>query len=461
MMAGVAGGVGVMRRALTIAAGVAALLPVAAAAQDGATANGLQLDGTFRMRLEGIDNQFRPAPAAANDLLLTFRTTVHARYRADAVEIGAELIDSRAYLERDRSTVGTTEVNALELSQAYVGLDMGGVLGGDTRTRVTAGRFTMDIGSRRLVARNRFRNTINAFTGVRLDVETDDDDRLRAFWTLPHHRLPDDEEGIRHNRVVWDRESTDFQFFGASFTKAAVMGGTAEVYGYGLLERDGPDDETRDRHLFTGGFRLARNAGRGAFDYDLEATYQAGHARVSAAPADRDDQNVSAYLIHAEVGHTFAAAWSPRLSLHYDRASGDGPGGSYGRFDTLFGARRSEFGPTSLYGAVQRANLSSPALRLEAVPDKRLDGFLAYRALWLAEATDSFASTGVRDPSGRSGSFAGHQAEIGARYWLVPGLARLESGFALLFKGDFLRNAPDAPPGGTTRYGFIDVTVTF
>ena len=463
---------GIKRPIIIAAAVLTGLAPLPALAQsDGAPKNplhelvgapdNLKLSGTLRIRMEGIEGQFRPAPTAQGDRLLSLRTTLFAEYDAEPVKIGAELLDSRGYLEKANSSVGTTEINPLELGQAYLGVELGGTLGENTRSRVTAGRFTMDIGSRRLVARNHFRNTVNAFTGIRLDWEDSAKDSFRLFWTMPHHRLPDETDRIRDNAAAWDRESSDLQFFGGSFTKAGVFGGTMEIYGYGLAERDSPQLQTRDRRLFTPGVRFARGPRPGKFDYDLEGIYQTGRTRATTAVTDVTNRSVSAYFVHAEVGRSFAGAWSARVALQYDRASGDGPSDSYNRFDTLFGARRSEYGPTSIYGAVQRANLSSPGIRLEATPGKRWDAYLAYRALWLVDAADSFATAGVRDRDGRSGTFAGHQLEGRARYWVLPQVARLDAGFALLFKGRFLNEAPNAPAGGDTRYGYLDLTFAF
>jgi len=234
-----------------------------------------------------------------------------------------------------------------------------------------------------------------------------------------------------------------------------------ELYAYGLIERDSPDRQTRNRHLFTPGIRFHRAPKAGSLDYDFEAVYQTGQARATSAPSDVTDLPVSASFVHAEVGRKFAGYWSPRLSLQYDRATGDGAPGHIHRFDTLFGARRSEYGPTSLFGAVQRANLISPAIRLEVAPDKRSDGFVAWRALWLESATDSFGATGIRDRAGKSGKYAGNQLELGARYWVIPGVVRLECGAAVLFKGHFLKSAPNAPATPDTRYGYMDMAFNF
>ncbi|MDE2486444.1 MAG: alginate export family protein, partial [Alphaproteobacteria bacterium] len=376
--------------------------------------------------------------------------------RHGPLRVGGELFDSRGYLERPNSSVSTAEVNALELGQAYLAWDYGGP--GDA---VAAGRFTMDDGSRRLIARNLFRNTINAFTGVRLDWRGEKD-AARLFWTMPQIREPDDAQGIRANRIRWDHESLDQQFFGGSYTHALAGGASVEIYGYGLTERDSPGRPTRNRRLFTTGVWVYRAPRPGRLDYEIEAIYQTGRERRSTRPTDLQDLQVGAYFVHAEIGRRFRAAWSPRLALQYDQASGDdGRPGHYGRFDTLFGARRGEYGPTSLWGAVQRANLRSPGVRLEVRPDRRWDGFAAVRGLWLDSPTDSFAATGVQDPSGRSGRFAGEQAEVRARYWLVPKAVRLEAGTAWLFKGRFLKDAPNAPKDGDSRYAYVDATCRF
>ncbi len=83
----------------------------------------------------------------------------------------------------------------------------------------------------------------------------------------------------------------------------------------------------------------------------------------------------------------------------------------------------------------------------------RWDAFAAYRAMWLADAADSFSTTGVRDASGASGGFAGRQIEARVRYWLVPGDScgpkSMRCGWP---RGQFLRKAPNAPATGDTHY---------
>ena len=422
----------------------------------------LSISATIRSRLEGMEGQFRPT-GARSDAMFSVRSTLAAEYDAGPVRFGGELWDTRAYGQAVNSSITTSDVNALELVQAYTRIELGNWAqdAGAGRGLLTAGRFTMDIGSRRLVARNRFRQTTNGFTGLDLEWTGRGGARLQAFWTMPQIRRPDDAQGLRDNRVQWDLETTAVQFFGAHTTLPNVLGGTLEGYGYRLAERDGADRATRNRRLWTTGLRLFAPPAPGKWDHDVEAAWQFGTARRSLGAGDLTDLDVSAWLVHAEAGYTFMGAWHPHVIALFDGASGDGgKAGQFGRFDTLFGARRFDFGPTGLFGAVQRSNILSPGWRVEATPTARTDVMLTYRALWLENPRDAFATTGVRDATGASGRFAGHQMDARLRYWIVPGLLQADTGAAVLLKRGVLRNAPNAPPTGDTVYGYLDLTLT-
>lgn len=414
----------------------------------------LDVDFYLRARVETIDNQFRPN-APTNDTALLLRTQIAAEYDAGPIRIGGEIIDSRAYFQRRHSTASTTEINALEPVQAYIRSDFSNV------ATATLGRFAINQGSRRLIARSAYRNDINAFTGARLDLKDKAGDQALLFWTLPQTRLPDDIDGLNSNAVELDRERIGLQFFGASATTRRLGGAaTLEVYLYRLAEHDAPGILTRDRRLWTPGLRLYRAPAAAKTDFELEAAWQGGTERGSTRADDLTDLPVSAWFAHAHVGHSFTTRWSPRLVAQVDIASGDGRSRTYGRFDPLFGARVFEFGPSSLYGPVSRSNLVGAEARVEVTPDKRWDGYLAAGPLWLYSRTDSFSGTGVRDPAGKSGSYAGTQVDLRARYWITPKHVRLALGYANLFKGAFLEHAPGAPATGDTHYGFGEVTLT-
>ena len=413
----------------------------------------LTVSGSIRLRYEALDGQFRPGRPDSDDIL-AIRTTLAAEYDTGPVRIGGELIDARVYGDAPASPIGTAHVNAFELVQAYIGFDFG-------RAKLDVGRFTMDMGSRRLVSRSNFRNTTNAFAGAKLRVTAPGGIDVLGFYTLPLQRLPDDPEGLANNRVQWDRESFDLALWGGNASIPLAQDGLRlDGYALRLNERDSAGRATRDRKLTTLGLHLLQHPRPGRVDYDLEAAYQTGSISAGAAP-DAATLDVDAHMLHAAVGYTFASDWQPRLSFAFDLASGDGEGDDYGRFDTLYGARRFEFGPTGIFGLLGRANIRSPGVRLEAKPAKGLDWFAMYRAAWLDSVSDSFASSGVRDPSGASGSFAGHQLEMRLRYWIVPGVVQADLGGALWHNGAFMRDAPSANGHGDAAFGYLGLTARF
>ncbi|MFC4255005.1 hypothetical protein GRI97_06180 [Altererythrobacter xixiisoli] len=428
-----------------------------AGAEAAAPADGLAFSGAMRLRYEAIDGQAR-AGFNSSDELVNLRTNVLAEYRQGNLRAGVEIYDSRVWGGNPGSPVSSNEVNAFEPVQAYLAADLPGALGRGTRLRLTAGRMMLNLGSRRLVASDDYRNTTNGYTGLRADIAASQGWTAELIYTLPQSRLPDDAAGVAQARVRLDRESWDLVLWGGRVSKGNAWGrASAELTYFHLGERDGVGRPTRDRSLDTFGGRILAEPLAGAWDYEIEALYQTGQISTSLAPGAAR-QAVSAGFAHVDVGYSFAGGWSPRLAVEFDYASGDGPGGRFGRFDTLLGTRRVDLAPSGLYNAIARTNLMIAGLRLEAAPSARLDGFAGYRQMWLAAREDAFSSTNVRDPSGQSGRFAGHQMEARVRYWVIPARLRFEFDAVLLAKGRFLRDAPNAPAGNWTRYVSFNLT---
>lgn len=447
-----------MRFCLMIAVSIS-VLAASAHAQSNAKAeeSPLKMSGSVRARYEVIDGQPRVGFNDSDDLF-NLRTIVTAEYDAGPVRFGAELYDSRGYGSDIGALVTTNEVNTLELVQAYVGATIDAPFGKGSKLDLQAGRFTLNLGSRRLVAADDYRNTTNGYTGLRADIAARDGFSATLIYTLPQIRLPDDRASLRDNDVEFDRESFDLVLWGGLIAKKRAFGNTtAELSFYHLGEHDTPARPTRNRSLDTVGLRLIRDPAPNKWDYEIEGIYQTGSARngVAAASPLRD---VSAWFLHADAGYSFGPS---RLSVEFDVASGDKGGGSNNRFDTLFGMRRADLAPAGLYNAIGRANILTTAIRFESTTSKRFDWFANYRLLWLASRTDSFSTTGVRDASGNAGRFAGHQVEARARYWLIPKTLRAEANGVLLFTGRFLDTAPNAPQGGNTRYLSLNLTASF
>ena len=417
----------------------------------------LEVSGEQRTRLETLDGQYR-AGFAGGDQALAMRTSLLVQGKAESGRLVAELLDARHYLSDAGSPMDTTWVNALDVLQAHVRWDVGELMTGGTNT-VRLGRQTLDLGNRRLLARNAYRNTINSFTGLDWLWQGAGGGTVRVFYFLPVQRLPDDVDSLLDNDIRADTQSFDQQLWGV-YAEAPRMrwGFRAEGYYFRMLEEADPG--SRHRHLHTPGLRVYRAAKAGDWDFEVETTVQWGGSRSRAGGADLDH---FAHFQHAQVGYTWAAPMQPRAMLVYDHATGDSDptDGKNGRFDTLFGARRFEYGPTGLYGLVARANVSSPGYVLGLKPWRGGEINLSHRILWLAEARDSWGLSGLRDATGGSGTSFGQQVELRVRWEMLPGNLRWDAGLVQVFAGDYLRNVPNSTGEGDVRFGYVEVTLVF
>ncbi len=437
---------------------VSMLSATAAHAEDAASP--LSVHGAVRLRYEAVDGQARVG-FNSSDELTNIRSQISVEYKKPDFRVFVELWDSRAYGAIIGTPLSTGEVNTVEFVQAYVVKDLPGLLGKGTNVSLTAGRMMLNIGSRRIVAADDYRNTTNGYTGVRADISAPHGVKATAIYVLPTQRLPEDFQSLRDNAVQMDRENFDQVLWGGVVSKAKLLGpATAELAFYHYGERDTPRLATRDRSINSINGRLFFDPTPGKLDYELEGVWQTGDISASTA-ATAARLAVSATFWHGRVGYTFPGGWKPHVALEFDAASGDKPGGKYGRYDILFGFRRGDFGPSGIFNAIHRTNIVSPAIRVDAAPSKKWDWMVAYRPMWLASAYDSFATTNVRDASGRSGKFAGHLMDARVRTWFIPKRLRFEVNGSLIAKGRFLLDAPNATPQNWTRYGSVNLTAMF
>jgi len=440
---------------------MAGILTLAMAAPGSARAaeSALKVSGSIRVRQEMVDGQYRPGFDNHDDALV-MRSSLFAEWSKGAWRIGGELSDSRAYDTDAGSALSANDVDVFEPAQAYVARDLDQPFGKGSSATLQAGRFTMNPGSRRLVASDEFRNSPQAYTGVRADLRLTNRRQATLFYTLPQQHRPDDFASIRNNEFSLDHEGFDQRLWGALASKGCAGGLLCEVGYIRFDERDNGRRATRNRHLNNFSVRLLRDPAPGKWDYEIEPIYQFGQIRASTA-AVAPALNVRAWFVHADLGYTLRGAWKPHIDIEYDYASGDGPGAKYSRFDTLFGMRRSELAPSGIYGAIGRANIEALGLRFEGAPTPRLDVLLTYKVLWAANSHDSFSTSGIRDASGTSGDFAGQQIDARLRYWLLPRRLRAELTWVNLLRGGLLRDAPNASPHGDTRYAAAAVTLSY
>lgn len=390
-----------------------------------------------RTRFESYDHPWRTSQAIGDgrtDAQVPLRSRLRIGLGGDGpFRFLFEGQDSRSLLNGDRGDFrDTTTVNEFDILQLLGSLTLNNVLGTGLRTDVHFGRMTMDFGRRRLIARNDFRNTTNSFDGLHWQIGHDKTWRIRAFAVEP----------VVRDDVRLDQQYHNSLFWGTYLESRHVPWFQIDAYYFGLNDQRLPNGTTH-RTYSTAGGRLYKDPKAGEPDYEIETTWQTGH---------RDVTKHFAHFQHVDLGYTFNLPWTPRLVFHYDYASGDRkPGDSQdGGFDTLFGARRWEYGPTGIWGPFFRTNLSSPGWRLIVTPAEGWTVQVKHRVWHLAQSRDFFGSSGLRDSTGNAGTALGHDVELRAQ-WTVSSNLDFDAGYVHWFKGSYFDRLPASaglPAGG-------------
>lgn len=420
----------------------------------------LTVSGSYRLRYEWLEHPFN-AGAIGSDELLVSRLMLAAEARAsDSIRFGVELVDARAWGAENDTPLGTDDVNALEPLQIYAGWRGTGVFEPEDSLDVRLGRFTLGMGSNRFVARHVYRNTLQAHTGASIDWKRSSGLRVQAFATRPVTRLPASRPGLDDNDVRFDEDS-DTDFFGVHVDGWSFVGADASVFLFDIDDSASGTGPARLRNYLTAGFRLVDDGD--AWTWEIETAWQHGSVRVLSPAAATQELDHRALMVHADIGRRFEGRWRPHLEFRVDYATGDDrpDDNDSERYDTLFGPLRFDFGPTGIYNAVRRNNTVTAGLYLNLSPRNDMRWMTGFRSAWLDSRRDNFGGSGLRDPSGQSGRFAGHQVETRFRWELIPGNLRWETGGAWLGKGEFLENAPGALDPSDTIYLYSNFLLTF
>jgi len=374
-----------------------------------------------RTRWEYRDDNYREADLTQDtEFLLRTRVYLGIREVLDPFRFVIEFQDSRQ--EGSDFPETNRDVNEADLLQAYAELYFRDALGEGRPLRFQFGRMAFDAIDRKLIARNRWRNTTNNFEGFRLQLGQQDND-----WQLDFLALQPVERRLRQ----FDRADEERWFYGVigawrRWSKYATL----EPY-YLVLDEDRKGD-TADREIHTIGLHAYGPIGSTRIDYDVDGAFQFG---------DDGDLDHRAFAAYGELGYSFEHKWKPRLSTSILYASGDRDpnDGKAERFDRLFGA--AHFLSATDYFTFR--NNINPKLRLELRPTKKLRIDTSYGAYWLASDSDAWPDIGRRDRTGRSGDFVGQEVELRARYQMTA-WAELEIGYSHFLPGAFVKNTGDA-----------------
>jgi hypothetical protein len=390
-----------------------------------------------RTRYEYRWNDYN-TPDLITDGALVTRNLLYLGIRKalDPLRLAVELEDSRRFLS-DRDPNPSIE-DKLEILQAYVQLHFDDALGGKPLS-LSFGRMAFDWVDRRLIARNRNRNVISAFDGLRLRLG-DEGARweIDAIAVRPVDRDVDD----------LDESSDNTALYGiAGHWRGWSPHVVLEPY-WLWLDQSGTYDDPGRRDLHNVGLHAFGVWGEeSAWDYDFSIAGQWGETEAGRQRA---------WALHAEVGRTFSTAWKPRLALWLNYASGDRSASdlSNQRFDPLYGATFAFYGYTG-YFAWQ--NMINPALRLSFQPAPSLRCEIMVRGNWLASETDAWVRGLRQDTTGQVGSYVGLETDARVT-WQVCRNFDIDVAYSHFFPGRFVADTGPSPQGdfvqiaGTLRF---------
>jgi hypothetical protein len=395
--------------------------------------------GSLRFRNEIVQHPYQ-ANAAGQLSLYSTMADVGFSIRKSNFNGMLELRDARAFHIEPATPLGNDDVNVLEPIQVWLGWRHGELFS------LQLGRMTLDVGSRRLIGRQVFRNTVNSFDGIQTKLNWHSM-QIQAMYLRPVLRLPNSFSELADHKQGLDKTGKN-EIWGIHSEFSGNLNQEFFYFGYSTPAAKGP--------LHTIGYNLKQfNFGPsnlGKAEFNLELMQQFGHLQQDIAKG---------HLIHTEIGYMLSSPGSPRIFLLYDYVSGDKIGSAENeRFNQLYGLPRLDFGAVGLIGGIKRANLKSPALKFTYSPTKKLHLQFFLRQLITDQATDLSAHADLQDLSGASGNELGTMFEGRFNYKMTEKLS-LEAGLVLLQKSLYLQTAPGVKDPADTRYLFLQGLVSW
>jgi hypothetical protein len=375
----------------------------------------LEVGLDYRTRLELHDNDFnREVEQRDASLLIRTRAYLGLRDLLDPLRFTVEFEDARRYVSQ--FDLDNRDVNTFEPIQLYGELHFGRRFGMAQRpVSLRVGRMAFEQVDRRLIGRNGWRNTTNTFQGARAILgQSQGSYQVDTFALQPLQRL----------LTEFDEPRTGQWFFGAIAT-LRQWSEVVTLQPYYLRLRQSPTDTLAARDIHSPALRAFGLVGDTAIDFDLQGVVQFG---------DHQGQNHRAWGMTAELGYTLEVPWKYRIHASYGHATGDrDPNDDRNqRFERMFGFARPF--SNNLYFLWE--NFRTPKVRVDMQPDPRLRINFGYGAFWLDSVRDRWNSPNLRDPSGESGRFLGHEFDVYLQGKLLPRLD-LNLGYAFFAAGAF------------------------
>jgi len=276
----------------------------------GSPGSWLSLGANLRERVEVNDAPLFGIGAGHSNTYLIQRAEVNADAHIDQHwQFFVQLEDARAY---GKDNVSPVDKNPLDLEQAFAAWVS--PLGGGT-VKVRVGRQEMAFDLQRFIAVRDGPNVRQAFDGIWADYE------FRKWRFIGYATQPVQNRDVSTFDDVSNRRLT---FSGVRFEHQETGPGDLSGY-YSRYNRTHASflDASGTEHRDIYDLRYTGKTGRA--DWDVESMYQSGHVGVDT---------IGAWAVGSLAGYTFDTAWSPRLGLQIDAASGDRHPGD-GRVETF------------------------------------------------------------------------------------------------------------------------------
>lgn len=335
----------------------------------------LSFGGEFRLRHETFANAgFGIADGSPDTSVLLQRIALHADLHVDErLRVFAQVLSAVQHGDRDEAS--PINENPVDLQQAFADYTFGDTTANGRRLIARLGRFSINLGSGRLVATRAAPNVPLKFDGLQF-IAARDAARLYGFLLRPVQESRRDLDGQDDSRSLWGIYATT--------PTGWRIPATLDLYYLGAHDDDrryrrGEAAETR--HSI--GLRLSGTVG--GWTQDWEPVVQFGRF---------GDQDILAWTLATDTGYRFAGLpWQPRLGLKADYASGDtrGAGGRLGAFNPLY-FKAAYFNDAALIAPINIIDLH-PSLQL--TPTRSLTATLAVDLLWRAASRD-----GIYGPPG-------------------------------------------------------------
>jgi hypothetical protein len=397
-----------------------------AAAVHARKASALVLGGQMRLRAEArtVSRYQDPRPRETDEDFVIQRTRFSADARlGERIRAFLELQDSRQWGEE---TTVLGDLEGVDLHQGFV--DFEDLFGSGFLFR--AGRFELSLWNQRLISPLDWHPVARSWDGLFVSGALGEVALSAGF-----HILTEDP-------VIDSDQDTDLYWLAGTWKPAAD-----HELGLVLLSLDADAGAAEANFQTLSLHAQGRSSG---FDYALDLAGQWGrdHGRT-----------VRAWAIAAELGHTFAADWSPRVALEWTWASGDEDpdDGRLETFNPLFPFGHAYQGHLDIFSWRNGHDL---VLHLQAKPAPDWWIGLALHGFWLDESADAWYGADllpIRSFPGASSRHVGWELDLSAKHW-ISGQVWLWFGYSRFFPGRFVEDSGQDP---ATDWVWLQLTADF